>query len=133
MGQPASTVTIVFVGLREMQALNSAHRGRDYATDVLSFSYPGEQDEGLPFLGEIVVAPEVASRNARRRRASLEAELRMLLVHGILHLVGYDHETDSGEMNRLQTRFLRRRTLVDVPLLDPVRRSEAARLERGSR
>ena len=91
--------------------LNRLHRGKDYATDVLSFSYEGERDDGLMFLGEIVIAPEVACENARRWNSLPERETRKLLVHGILHLLGYDHEADRGEMNRLQERLLRRRLL----------------------
>src|SRR5262245_60123559 len=65
IGLHPAAVTIVFVGAREMQALNARHRGRDYATDVLSFTYPEEQVDGLCFLGEVVIAPQVAARNAR--------------------------------------------------------------------
>jgi probable rRNA maturation factor len=67
--------------------------------------------EGSPILGEIVIAPEVAWRQARRWHTQLDRELRRLLTHGILHLLGCDHETDAGEMNRLQRRLLRRRVL----------------------
>lgn len=87
--------------------LNRQYRGHDYATDVLSFSYLDETVAGQPFLGEIVIAPEIARRQARNWRSGPEREIRKLLVHGILHLLGYDHETDNGEMNRLQRRFLR--------------------------
>ncbi len=68
--------------------------------------------EGKPFLGEIVIAPEIAERQAHYWRNNPEREVRKLLVHGILHLLGYDHETDGGEMNRLQRRLLRRRVFA---------------------
>lgn len=98
--------------------LNRRYRGKDYATDVLSFEYGGETAEGEPFLGELVLAPHVAATNAIRYGCSPEQEIRKLLVHGLLHLLGYDHETDSGEMNRLQRSVLRRRrALAPPPLL----------------
>ncbi len=65
--------------------------------------------EGLPFLGEIVISPQVAYRQALRAGTDPEREMRMLLLHGLLHLLGYDHETDQGEMIRLQHRLMRRR------------------------
>jgi len=95
-----------------MRALNLKYLGRDYATDVLSFGYQGEAAEGHLMLGEIVIAPEVAWHQARRWRTAPERELRRLLVHGLLHLAGYDHETDNGAMLRLQRRLLRRRALL---------------------
>ena len=99
---------MVFVGPRAMQLLNRNYRGRDYATDVLSFPYGGDKVEGEPFLGEIVIAPSVAVEQARRFRTKTNTEIRRLLVHGILHLLGYDHETDHGEMIQLQARLMRK-------------------------
>lgn len=77
--------------------------------------------DGMPFLGEIIIAPEIAVDQALRYRIGPERELRRLLVHGILHLLGYDHETDEGRMNRLQTRLLRRKSLVDAPPLSDLK------------
>jgi probable rRNA maturation factor len=68
----------------------------------------------VPYLGDIVISPEVAACNAERWRTSSEKEVRKLLVHGILHLLGYDHETDAGKMERLQARLLRRKYFVDA-------------------
>lgn len=104
------TLAVVFVSARRMRGLNRQYLGRDYATDVLSFGYQGEVVEGSSFLGEIVIAPEIAWRQARRWRNRPEREMRKLLVHGILHLLGYNHEADAGGMNRLQQQLLRRRT-----------------------
>jgi rRNA maturation RNase YbeY len=112
LGVPKRTLTVVFVNPRRMRALNRKYLGRDYATDVLSFRYQGEVVEGLPMLGEMVIAPEVAWSQARRWRVSPEREMRKLLVHGLLHLLGYDHETDAGAMFRLQKRLLRRRAFL---------------------
>jgi len=109
---PEGTLAVVFVSARKMKDLNRRHLGRNYSTDVLSFGYSNESIEGLPFLGEIVIAPEVALRQALRWQSPHERELRRLLVHGILHLLGYDHETDKGEMIRLQRRVLRRRAFL---------------------
>lgn len=117
MYQVAPGLSVAFVSAREMRSINTRYRKRDYATDVLSFSYPGVSMEGQPFLGEIVIAPEVAARQADRYGARPERELRKLLVHGILHLLGYNHETDKGRMNRLQTRLLRRKRLANTPSL----------------
>ena len=102
-----------------MRQLNLKYRGRNYPTDVLSFRYDGENMEGLPFLGEIVISPEAACLQARRYRTPPEREMRKLLVHGMLHLLGYDHEMDQGEMERLQQGLLRRRIFRDSePLTD---------------
>ncbi len=97
--------------------MNRQYCGLDYATDVLSFGYRDEMVEGRPFLGEIVIAPEIARRQARNWRSGSEREMRKLLVHGILHLLGYDHETDDGEMKRIQRRLLHRRAFTQG---DPV-------------
>jgi rRNA maturation RNase YbeY len=109
LGIPKRTLTVVFVNPRRMRALNRKYLGRDYATDVLSFSYHGEVVEGFRMLGEVVIAPEIAWSHARRWQVSPEREMRKLLVHGLLHLLGYDHETDAGTMLQLQRRLLRRR------------------------
>ncbi len=78
--------------------------------------------EGMPFLGEIIIAPEVARLHAIRYGISVEREVRRLLVHGTLHLLGYDHETDKGEMNQLQKKLLRRRTVSSAAVRLLVRR-----------
>lgn len=97
--------------------MNNRYLKHDYATDVLSFAYDGILMEGKPFIGEIVIAPDVAARHAIRYGIRPEKELRRLLVHGILHLLGYDHETDRGQMKRLQAKLLRRKPLMDSPSL----------------
>jgi len=96
-----------------MRRLNREWRKKDRATDVLSFAYGGEVVDGMPFLGEIVIAPEIAALQAAKYVVPPEREIRRLIVHGALHLVGYDHETDGGEMARLQNRILRRRFFTD--------------------
>ncbi len=117
LDRSGAALSVAFVSPRDMRLVNSRYLGHDYATDVLSFSYEEPVVEGIPFLGEIIIAPEMAAFNAHRYRARPEKELRKLLVHGILHLLGYNHETDRGQMNRLQNRLLRRKLLADCPPL----------------
>ena len=100
--QPES-FSVVLVSDRRIRELNRRYRQRSAATDVLSFPL-GENG----FLGDVVISAETARRQARRLGHGLDAELRLLLLHGVLHLMGHDHETDSGEMNRRE-RGLRRR------------------------
>lgn len=108
---------MVFVSAAKMRSMNCRYRQKDYATDVLSFSYKGVRLDGFSFLGEIVIAPEVAFNHATRYGIQPERELRKLLVHGVLHLLGYDHESDQGQMNRLQRKLLRRKFILNSPLL----------------
>ena len=103
-------VTIAFVSDRVMRGLNRQWRGKRGTTDVLSF--PAAQDEfekslGLT-LGDVVISVEQAARQAGEHGLSFERELKQLILHGLLHLCGYDHETDDGEMNRLELRLRRR-------------------------
>jgi len=118
LGVPvARSLSVVFVGAAKMQLMNFRYRRKDYATDVLSFCYKGAKLDGFSFLGEIVIAPEVAFNQAIRYGVQPERELRKLLVHGVLHLLGYDHESDQGQMNRLQTKLLRRKLVLNSPPL----------------
>src|SRR5213593_3835518 len=75
MGVHASSLAVVFVGPRKMRSLNHRYRGRDYATDVLSFRYRSESQEGINFLGEIVIAPEVAREQSLRWGSAPEREI----------------------------------------------------------
>ena len=117
---PASArgqVTIVLATDARVRKLNHDYRGKDYATDVLSFPV---DDDGAPaagaaknantarHLGDIVIARGVASRQAREAKHALSTELRILALHGLLHLLGYDHERDAGEMARVEKRLRRR-------------------------
>jgi probable rRNA maturation factor len=104
-------VTIALVSDARMRILNRSYRAADYATDVLSF--PAE-DRGAPtdpadsFLGDIVIAKGVAARQARERGHPLATELRILALHGLLHVAGFDHERDGGEMAALERRLRRK-------------------------
>jgi probable rRNA maturation factor len=88
----------------ELQALNRQFLGKDYATDVLSF--PGCDGDSL---GDIAISVQRARAQAREWKHSAEDEIRILMLHGVLHLLGMDHESDSGRMRRAETRW--RRTL----------------------
>ena len=106
-------VTVAIAPDRRVRALNREFRGKDYATDVLSFpaagSVPAEgPGRGHPVLGDIVIARGVARRQARGLGHSEATELRILALHGLLHLLGYDHETDQGRMRRAEERLRRR-------------------------
>jgi len=114
---PTSTF-VRFVTDAEMQRLNSRFRHKFQTTDVLSF--PSEirttprtlfrrtiELRGQ-FLGDIAISPSVARRNARAFQRTLVEELCILMLHGILHLLGYDHETDRGEMDRVEAKLRRR-------------------------
>ena len=96
-------VTIALVSDRRIRALNRQFRGTDHATDVLSFP-SGERG----FLGDIVIAAGVARRQAREAGHTLQTEFRVLALHGLLHLLGYDHEIDeeAEEMEQLETELL---------------------------
>jgi len=90
-----SVVTISFVGDEEMKSLNSEHRGKDYATDVLSFEIDEVMEDGVKLIGEVVVNVEQAQRQASEYDNSLEEEISELAGHGILHLLGVHHEHDE--------------------------------------
>jgi probable rRNA maturation factor len=103
-------VTVAFVSDRAMRELNRRWRGKEGTTDVLSF--PAGQDEfekveGLR-LGDVVISVEQAARQASEHGLSFEDEVAQLILHGLLHLCGYDHEIDKGEMNVLELRLRRR-------------------------
>ncbi len=102
----AGSLGVRFAGDRELRRFNRLYRGKDQPTDVLSF--PGEEGH----LGDILISVPTARRQAESVGHSVERELQVLLLHGILHCLGYDHETDQGEMERLERR-LRRRWLRD--------------------
>ena len=104
IGREGSSATIAFVSDRKSRELNYTFRGIDKPTDVLSFP----SGDGGPDLGDIAVSIETAKIQARQNGLSLEREIAQLILHGLLHLCGYDHETDNGEMNRLELQLRRR-------------------------
>ena len=96
-------LSVLFCGDEKMRTLNRRYRGQDRSTDVLAFPADGGE-----LLGDIVISVPYASRQARRRGEPVSREIERLLVHGLLHLNGYDHETDDGEMDALETQMRRR-------------------------
>ncbi len=136
----AVDVNLVFVGDNAMRRLNHIYRGVDAPTDVLSFVHlelPSPYthrraqreawffsrpetglDEEPPLLGEVIIATPTARRYAERHALTCAEEIQRLVIHGIIHLCGYDHETDAGQMTRLERR-LRRRYLQAVTRMQP--------------
>ena len=109
IGKTAS-VTIAFVSNRQIRALNKRFRGVNKATDVLSFpagDFELDQASGL-FLGDVAISIEQAESQAADNELDFDQEVSQLILHGMLHLCGYDHETDDGEMNRLELRLRKR-------------------------
>jgi probable rRNA maturation factor len=117
-------VTIAIVTDARVKALNKRHRRIDTATDVLSFPAEAETGAGkkgvrgkglltpypsplTPYLGDIVIARGIARKQARNLGHSLSTEFRVLALHGLLHLLGYDHEVDNGRMARAEARLRR--------------------------
>ena len=107
--QRGDSLAICLVSERRMREMNREYRGVDSATDVLSF-VDAEVDDpsGEVHLGDIVVSVPNAARQARAAGHSLDRELRVLIIHGYLHLLGFDHETDDGTMLRKQRVLVRR-------------------------
>lgn len=96
-------LTVAIVPDSRVRRLNRQYRRKDVPTDVLSFP---SDDRG--YLGDVVIAAGVARRQAGEAGHSLGTELRVLALHGLLHLLGYDHERDAGRMARLEARLRRR-------------------------
>lgn len=99
-------VSVLLTGDAEVRRLNRQFRHKDKATDVLSF--PAAESSGGETAGDLAISVETAARQAEEAGHSLAVELQILLLHGILHLAGYDHETDSGQMARRETALRRR-------------------------
>jgi probable rRNA maturation factor len=110
IGQRDEGATIAFISDRAMRDLNGRFRGRHTTTDVLSFPAQRAEFEKLSDvgLGDVVISVERASAQAAEHGLDFEEEVAQLILHGLLHLCGYDHETDEGEMNRLELRLRRR-------------------------
>jgi probable rRNA maturation factor len=139
---PEGSVTVRLISDSAMARLNGSFRGKRGPTDVLSFpatadarprttaptrrrvveknasdhALSDETDDELndadAYVGDIAISPRTAARNARADSRTLQAELRILILHGMIHLAGYDHETDHGEMSRLEMRLRRRLNVI---------------------
>jgi len=138
---------ICLVDDRVIRRLNFAYRGKDKATDVLSFPWytmgtpPGSRTrlpsarrawgEGANFLGEVVISVETARRNARAEGHSTLNEIRWLIVHGVLHLLGYDHERDTGEMVALELSLREQLDIAGpVDVQNKAKKSQNAKVKR---
>ena len=100
IGKSDTSATIAFVSDKRIQQLNREFRNINKATDVLSF--PADEPDNL---GDIAVSVETAAAHAKENGLSFDDEIAQLILHGLLHLSGYDHETDNGEMNKLELRL----------------------------
>ncbi len=106
------TFTVAFVSDRKMLELNKQFRGKNLTTDVLSFPFQADEyDLDDNHLGDIIISLEQAEKQAAENTLSLELEVKQLILHGVLHLCGYDHETDAGEMN---AREIELRELLEI-------------------
>jgi len=105
IGNRREAVTIVFVSDSAIRKLNKQFRDTDRVTDVLSFPAEPEHFENQSSLGEIVISTDRAGAQAKTNGLSLQNEIEQLILHGLLHLCGYDHETDNGEMTRLELKL----------------------------
>jgi len=113
-------VTIAIIPDVTMRRLNRRYRGKDKTTDVLSFVPETGARSGSSsrrFLGDLAIAKGVAARQARALGHPVQIEFRILALHGLLHLLGYDHDTDRGEMGRLEDRLRRRARLPVAGLI----------------
>ena len=106
----AGDVELVFVNDDEMRKINREQRGIDKATDVLSFPY--EQVSG-GLMGSVVISTDTANRVAGELGHSIECEIALLFLHGILHILGYDHEIDGGQMRQKEKEVIEHFSLPD--------------------
>ena len=106
----AGDVESVFVNDDEMRKINREHRGINKATDVLSFPY--EQVSG-GLMGSVVISTDTASRVASELGHSIECEIALLFLHGVLHILGYDHEIDGGQMRQKEKEVIEHFSLPD--------------------
>jgi probable rRNA maturation factor len=122
---PEDSMTVCLVTAARMKRWNHAYRGRNRPTDVLSFSAQASSGDKWPlrssrngrkgasvepaneYIGDIAIAPAVARENARQLGRTFDNEMRILILHGMLHLMGYDHETDNGQMERRERKMRR--------------------------
>ena len=117
--RPFSEVSVAMLTNERVQALNKQYRGKDKPTNVLSF--PASADGSCPLLGDIVLAAGIVQAEAKSKRASLENHVSHLLIHGFLHLQGYDHETE-GEAKAMEAREIK--ALADLGIVDPYARDD---------
>ena len=115
LDEAEAEVCIALVGDTKMRRLNRTYRNKDRTTDVLAFAYREAGFGVAPLLGDVVISVPTARRQAKACSHSLDAELLRLLIHGVLHLVGYDHE-----QSRQQARRMERKETELLDILAPV-------------
>ena len=110
IGRDNVSATIVFVSDDAIRKLNRRFRGKSRATDVLSFPAGSEafEEEDGSHLGDVVISVERAAAQAKANKLSFSSEVEQLILHGLLHLCGYDHETDNGQMNQREVKLRKR-------------------------
>jgi probable rRNA maturation factor len=120
LGRDKVELSLALVGDAEMQRLNAKYRQMNYPTDVLSFAAAENLPVETCLLGDVIISVEKAARQAKERRRTLDEEMITLLIHGIVHLLGYDHERSSKDarvMGRLEKKIHRQlceRGLIEV-------------------
>ena len=110
-GRKEAELSLALIGNREMQELNARYRHKDYPTDVLSFPAGGDLPPATALLGDVIISVEKAAQQAKDRQHTLDHEMAALLIHGVVHLLGYDHERSAKEaraMKRVERRIYRR-------------------------
>lgn len=122
----AGQVSVLLTGDRQMRRLNREFRRKDYSTDVLSFPAAATVDGQAEIAGDLAISVDTAARQAGEFGHPLATELQILVLHGVLHLGGYDHEADRGQMARKES-ALRRRFGLAAGLIERTRASAAPR------
>ncbi len=116
-GQTSGELSIVLLNDRAMRVLNAQYRGKDLPTDVLSFPQSSPQGGVEQLIGDVVISLQTATRQAKEQKSTLHGEVVRLLVHGILHLLGYDHERSPQEARRMGSKermIIRRLTSTGI-------------------
>ncbi len=122
-------VNVLVTSSAELRSLNRRFLNQDQPTDVLSF--PSESTNVKAFAGDIAISVDIAARNARELGHELAAEIKILILHGLLHLRGYDHEEDQGQMATTEQR-LRRKLRLPVGLIERTESKGRDRARKGS-
>lgn len=115
--QHRGELSVMLVNDRAMRKLNALYRGKDQPTDVLSFPQAPLQGSSEQLIGDVVISLQTATQQAKDRKSTLHGEIVRLLVHGILHLLGYDHERSPHEARRMRAKermIIRRLTMAGV-------------------
>ena len=122
-GLSDSEVSVKFTSDAEVRALNATWRGKDKATNVLSFPMAGEEElASAQLLGDIVLAYGICAAEAAEKEVGIETHAAHLVVHGTLHLLGYDHETSDEDAEEMEE--AERRALASIGIADPYQLSE---------